>query len=210
MRSPSISPKTLLVEGKDDAIVVANLCKVTGFPDNAFQIKEKDGYGKLRDSIEVELDDSNLQFLGILVDADLDVQSRWGSLRDRLLAAGYNNLPRQPAPDGIIVTQARRPTVGVWIMPDNTLPGELEDFLPYLIPATNTLWPRAKDCVKSIPTPERLFSAGDASKAYIHTWLAWQKQPGRPFGQAITNEWLKPGAPQASRFMDWLRRLFQV
>lgn len=208
MRSPSISPKTLLVEGKDDAIVVANLCKVTGFPDNAFQIKEKGGYDKLRDSIEVELDDSNLQFLGILVDADVDIQGRWGSLRDKLLTAGYNDLPRQPAPDGIIVTQARRPTVGVWIMPDNTLPGELEDFIPYLIPATDTLWPRAKDCVKLIPTPP--FSEGDTSKAYIHTWLAWQEQPGRPFGLAITKRWLEPGAPQVSRFMDWLRRLFQI
>lgn len=85
MRSPSISPKTLLVEGKDDAIVVANLCIVTGLLENAFQIKEKGGFNPLKDSIEVELDDSNLQFLGILVDADVDIQGRWGSLRDKLL-----------------------------------------------------------------------------------------------------------------------------
>ena len=209
MGSASIFSKRLLVEGKDDLNVVANLCEAVGLPDNAFQIKEKGGYDRLKASLEVELDDSNLQHLGILVDADTNIQARWESLRHELLTAGYSGLPLQPAPEGTVVTQVRRPTVGVWIMPDNTLPGELEDFIPYLIPASDTLWPRARACVEQIPSLERPFK-DDISKAYIHTWLAWQTEPGRPLGQAITNRWLKPGTPQVSRFMDWLRRLFQL
>lgn len=210
MSSSLIHNKILLVEGKDDLHVVANLCKAVGFPDNAFWIKEKGGYDPLKDTVEVELDDSNLQYLGILVDADTNVQERWESLRSKLLSAGYHALPQQPKPNGIIVSQPRRPTVGVWIMPDNELPGELEDFIAYLIPEDDMLWPRVADCVKQIPTSDQLFSDDDLSKVYIHTWLAWQAEPGRPIGQAIRARWLRPGAPQVSRFTDWLQRLFQL
>ena len=47
-------------------------------------------------------------------------------------------------------------------------------------------------------------------KALIHTWLAWQKKPGMPMGQAITAKALKHDSAIALTFIAWLRHLFQI
>lgn len=210
MNRPRTSAKVLLVEGKDDLHVVANLCIALGLPDYGLWIKEKGGYDNLILDLEGELLASGLQSLGILVDADLDVRNRWTSVCKRLMTAGYSDLPQQPGLDGVVLTQPGKPTMGVWIMPDNTLPGALEDFIAYLVPVGDRLWPRVMECVAQIPDDERRFPVQDLSKVHVHTWLAWQAEPGKPMGQAITAKYLIPGAPQVSLFVDWLRRLFQV
>jgi len=210
MSHPLNSPKTLLVEGKDDLYVVANLCKGAGLPDRTFWIKDKEGYEKLIGDLEVELQASDLQYLGILVDADLDAVNRWIALRSQLVAAGYANVPPQPNPAGIVLRQTGKPDVGVWIMPDNTLPGMLEDFVVHLVPDGDLLWPRVQTCVAQIPREERRFPEHHLSKAHIHTWLAWQKVPGKPMGLAINATYLTSGAPQVTLFIEWLRRLFQI
>ncbi len=46
--------------------------------------------------------------------------------------------------------------------------------------------------------------------AEIHTWLAWQEEPGSPLGQAITKRYLDADAPRAQQLMDWVRRLFDL
>jgi hypothetical protein len=48
------------------------------------------------------------------------------------------------------------------------------------------------------------------SKANIHTWLAWQEEPGKPMGQAITAKYLNPKSKQAELFVNWLRALFAI
>jgi len=95
-------------------------------------------------------------------------------------------------------------------MPNNTLPGILEDFVSFLIPDDDALWNKAKECVKQIPEQERRFSDLAQSKAYIHTWLAWQNEPGRPLGQAITNRYLDADAPNAKKLVNWICRLFDI
>lgn len=46
-----------------------------------------------------------------------------------------------------------------------------------------------------------------ASKAYIHTWLAWQETPGTPIGQSITKRYLTD-SDVCDSFVNWLRDLF--
>jgi len=46
------------------------------------------------------------------------------------------------------------------------------------------------------------------SKAVIHTWLSWQDEPGKPLGQAITANLLKPETDLAQVFINWLKKLF--
>jgi hypothetical protein len=48
----------------------------------------------------------------------------------------------------------------------------------------------------------------DHAKALIHTWLAWQKEPGQPMGQAITAKALQSDTAIAAKFVDWLNQLF--
>lgn len=52
------------------------------------------------------------------------------------------------------------------------------------------------------------FKAVQRSKAVVHTYLAWQDEPGKPLGQSITAQALRPDQPLAERFVDWLKRLF--
>ncbi len=102
------------------------------------------------------------------------------------------------------------PRVGVWLMPDNQLNGMLEDFLALLVPAKSLLFDRIKKTVDEIPENERLFSPPARSKVLIHTWLAWQKDPGLPFGTAITARFLDPLHSEADKFVAWLRELFRI
>jgi hypothetical protein len=45
-------------------------------------------------------------------------------------------------------------------------------------------------------------------KALIHTWLAWQRNPGQPMGQAITAQPLDRNEALARAFVAWLNALF--
>jgi hypothetical protein len=110
-------------------------------------IQQKEGIDNLLESLEVELKRRAETRLGIIVDADTDIDDRWQSLRYRLTEAGYIAVPLHPAPGGTILKQEGWPVVGLWLMPDNTIPGILEDFIGLLIPAGDMLWPMAQDVV---------------------------------------------------------------
>ena len=93
-------------------------------------------------------------------------------------------------------------------MPNNQTSGILEDFLRFLVPQPNILFDHAKASVAAIPEGERRFKQLDEPKAVIHTWLAWQEEPGRPFGTAITARFLDPNVPEVDVLAAWLKRLF--
>lgn len=95
-------------------------------------------------------------------------------------------------------------------MPNNTLPGKVEDFVALLVSPNDSLWKQAERNVQKIPEAERRFSSEAFIKAHIHTWLAWQETPGLSTGQAITRRYLNPNAPEALLLLDWLRRLFDL
>lgn len=212
----------VLVEGNDDQHVVRNIlrhhnisCEIAGRDrlgsDNMVVVKLKEGFENLRDTLDVELDEPDLERLAIIVDADTDLDSRWRSLRNRLIELGAQDMPDVPGSDGLVISVQRLTglrTVGLWIMPDNTTSGILEHFIEFLVPAGDTLLPRARACVDHIPEHECLFR--EPQKAYIHTWLAWQAEPGRPLGLAIIFRFLDANAPHAERLVAWIRRVFAI
>jgi len=204
----------LLVEGSEDAHVLHHLRKRHQIPEETFTIrpsKDDGGIDALLGTLPTQLKANDLERLGIVVDADTDLDARWAAVRNILLQAGGVDIPAAPDPGGTIVTIERPDRtlrVGVWIMPDNVIRGMLEDFVTCLVPANDTLWPRAVNCVVQIPESERRFSPAHQAKAHIHTWLAWQEEPGRPMGQAITKRYLDAEAESAQRFIAWIRRLF--
>ena len=201
--------KILLVEGNDDEHVLKHICGNCGIP-NLDEVVSHEGDKDLLKSIS-----SRIKFaqegdiIGVVIDADASLDARWQSVRDQFVMAGYQNAPVQPAPDGTIVEPpdgTLLPRVGVWIMPDNRTPGILENFLTFLVPQPNELLDHATACVESIANP--LFKPQDKPKALIHTWLAWQSEPGRPYGTAIRARFLDPEVPQADALGAWLERLF--
>jgi hypothetical protein len=96
-------------------------------------------------------------------------------------------------------------------MPNNQLPGMLEDFVALLMPADDNLRPKAEEILREIER-EGLNRYGEIhhAKALIHTWLAWQETPGMPMGQAITARVLQRESAIAQVFADWLQRLFEA
>ncbi|HEX9990858.1 MAG TPA: DUF3226 domain-containing protein [Chloroflexia bacterium] len=211
----------LLVEGQDDVHVFVHLAayhqipvKEPGvdyeIPSPAIKVRDENGIENLLTNLPVHLKGSGIERLGVVIDADTNLQGRWESFRNKLIGSGYDKsrVPRAPAPDGTIITQEGYPIVGIWIMPDNKVPGSLEDFIKFLVPQDDLLWSRAEECVAQIPTEERHFSTIHLIKAHVHTWLAWQEQPGQRMGQAINSKYLDPDAEHARRFVAWVRRLF--
>lgn len=199
----------LLVEGKNDQHVIWALCQQYQLPQTFdVLIPGEGGVEALLADIPARLDESGLQALGIVLDADEDVHAQWQRVRSRLQEAGYH-VPTQAVQEGFITSAPDRPRIGVWVMPDNQLPGMLEDFVGYLIPQKDRLKPIAEKTLQSIGKKKLiLYRLTYHSKALIHTWLAWQETPGMPMGQAITARVLQHNHAVANRFVNWLQRLF--
>lgn len=200
--------RLLLVEGKDDEHVVKHLCRAHGI-EIEFDVEqpEEDGIEQLLDQVPVRLRESDIERLAVVIDADEDAASRWTQLRDRLRRAGYENIPDDPGMEGTIVdflSDFGTVRLGVWIMPDNRLPGMLESLLAFLVPEEDRMMPHVDQFLGGIPQAERLFSDAHLPKARIHSYLAVQKEPGKPLGLAVTFRYLDASREAARPFLDWL------
>lgn len=201
------APRLLLVEGRDDFHVISALCKVNDLPEN-FSIFDCGSDDEVFNALSaLLLQAESPETLGVVLDADENVESRWQSIRDKLQNYPYN-LPAVPDPGGTIVDAVEdKPRLGFWLMPNNVDPGMLEDFCRQLAPDDAIAF--AEDCVtqareKSFAT----FRDAHRSKAVVHTYLAWQDEPGKPLGQSITARVLRPETATAATFADWLRALY--
>lgn len=196
-------PKLLLVEGIDDEEVVNHIRgRHRQLPE--FKILNKKGLPGLLDSISLEIKVSGRIALGIMVDTNESLHARWQAISDRLKAVNVP-LPSQLNSTGTIINHS--PRVGIWLMPDNESPGELEDFVKTLIPSSDPVWPRAQDYINNIPPDDREFKAKKIVRAQVHAWLAARSSP-RNMGTAIKARDLDATVPLAQGFADWLLKLF--
>lgn len=197
-----------LVEGEDDHHVLLNICgrHRIGPISRVVQLK---GVDQLNVVLAQQLRASGQSVLGVLLDADTDVSARWQELRHVLTSVGYTDLPAQPVEQGAIVQcpveRPDLPTFGAWIMPNNQIPGMLEDFLRQLVPADDPLLPHAEQAISSLPVQH--FKDVHRPKALMHTWLAWQAEPGKPYGQAIKARYFDSSTQQGQAFTAWLKTL---
>ena len=94
-------------------------------------------------------------------------------------------------------------------MPNNPNSGMLEDFLIKM--ADQNAVSVALQCVETAKNKGvTTFKDAHFSKSLIHTYLAWQDEPGKPFGQSITAHALKPNTEIANIFVEWLKELFSL
>lgn len=210
----------LLVEGKDEELVLPRLCEAHGinFKDSSIALTQKGGYTELLKGLRTDLKSAvaeGIDTVGVIIDADESATSRWEAIRDRLIKTGYVNVPITPYKIGTIIPGDDindLPTVGIWLMPDNEDTGMLETLMALLIRdrATNPLWQFAEQATHQIYENHKPFSENRKPKAMLHTWLAWQKKPGTPMAQAITATYLDAKNPAADHFIAWIKRLFQL
>jgi len=120
-------PKLLLVEGREDLAVFQGLCGHWGLED--IQIMDMEGIKNLRARLDVLVRDPGFQTLRTLAiarDADDDAQRAFQSVRDALSKCP----PLKTAlPSKAGASVGDRPATAVFIVPDNTSPGNLETML---------------------------------------------------------------------------------
>jgi hypothetical protein len=197
----------LTCEGPDDRHVIANLLFNHGLTEKDIDYKAKNGIDRLLDTLEEEIRATDAERIGIVIDADLDLGRRWSQLVTILTRCGYLDIPTTPGANGTILENDEGQRLGIWLMPDNRLSGILEDFVAGLINEGDDLWLKANDDVNAIPEDRRRYKKSYHSKAKIHTWLAWQEEPGTRMGECFKKKYLNPEHPQASVFVGWINAL---
>ena len=221
---PTTTDGVLLVEGQDDKHVVWHLCRHEQSPFSAdrlgydlnvtlpggssrFQIIESGNRSELLKSIRQTVRSPNLRAFGILVDADYDCSNCWDQVLNAFSRTGIP-LPPSPNPTGTVVPETLgQPRVGIWLMPDNKSPGEVEDFVRRMIPNGDAGWPLASNYIEGVPQAVRKFADEKTEKAKLYAWLSTQKEPAR-MGAAIGADGLEVNDPLCQAFLTWLAQLF--
>lgn len=168
-----------------------------------FDVLVKNNNVELLRSISGEIKTEGREVVGILIDSDNDVAARWQAVRNRL-PDGYS-LADRPTLSGAVIETL--PRVGVWLMPDNSSAGELEDFVSQMVPDYDPVWPRAERYIDDIPATDRKFSSSKVSRAKVYAWLATRRDPRR-MGEAIRTRDLAVDGDLCQAFVEWLRKLF--
>lgn len=205
--------RALLVEGNNDKEVLKRLISHHKVNLHADSIIAKGGIQEiiegLRNEVEVER-----EALGIIIDADdKEAQANWNAVSARLRKAGYSNVPNKPDVAGTIVEWQHGdredlcPKVGIWIMPDNQVPGMLENYMAFLVPDkdNDALWQLAGKCLQEA---QQISAKIPTAKGHIYTYLAWQEDSGRPLGININKKIFDIGLPYTALLINWLNRLF--
>ncbi len=208
---PRPSDPLLLVEGPSDKHVVRHLSERCE-PALSFAIQDYEGINGVIEHVSTHIDEPARPAVGIMVDADTVPLQSWNRVCGQLQSAQrlISPIPGQPDAAGTVIpenTATGSPRVGIWIMPDNTSSGELEDFVAQMIPNSDVVWPLSRRYVNQIPIAERKFTRSKTRRAQVHAWLAVREDP-RPMGQAIGTRDLEIDGLLCQRFVAWLNRLF--
>ena len=215
--SSRVHARKLLVEGATERRVIPYLMEANGVAwetngERVVHIATNNGAEQLlkKGVIESELAASGLETLGVVIDANGDAHRRWSQVRKRCRNE-FEGLPDEIPEDGFEVKHRDGPRFGVWIMPDNRFCGMLEDLLIRLIPdELGPLYGLAQNCVAEAARNGASFKNVHKRKAEIHTWLAWQDEPGPQLHEAVKHRVLDPQKPESRPFVDWFRRLYRV
>lgn len=207
--------KQLIVEGKNDLLVIAEFMEQAGVlwltNNPPVHIVDSSGKPNLPTHTKGILKSDLWENLGIVVDADHDPQAAWQSSRN-LCAVFFPDIPQRIPDEGCWIGENNGKKLGIWIMPGNKREGMLEDFLvDCMIHPDNSqrLW----DFAKSSTTDARdhhgaTYSENHSSKARVHCWLAWQEEPGNQLHQQIKGKRFNPEHGSGPQFVKWFQELF--
>ena len=201
------------VEGKDDEHTLVQLLARYGIKLDkdlgpvAFKSAGCDT--KLLEFLPTAIRASSNRAVGFIIDADDSAHNRWHAISAKLREFS-NDLPASCPEDGFISDIPElNSRVGVWIMPDNIADfAKLENLLKELVPENDLLISHAESSVDHASSLGANFSDRDRIKSVIHTWLAWQAEPGLPYGLAIKAKYFSHRTCVSDAFCKWFCSLF--
>lgn len=198
----------LLVEGLDDCHVAMSLCQAHSVPET-FGIYECGSDDKVLKRLNALISQPDApKIIGVVLDADYEPGRRWESIKSKLSHYPYSFPEKLDTNGTILITNSSLPKLGIWLMPNNQVSGMLEDFCLEMI--DHEVYEFVKESVIHAQNQKGIctFKPTHLSKAIVHTYLAWQDEPGFPLGHAITRQSLRPHSPTAITFVTWLIALF--
>ena len=204
----SIEQSRLHVEGKDDDHAIRHLLIRHGI--DLPPIHVAGSRKKLLEGVHTAVSLSNGRSVGFVLDANSSLQDRWKAMASRLRKLDLET-PDTIPPDGFVGKSATYGArVGVWLMPDNERDGALEHFLETLVAESDPLIEHARSATSQAKDLGARFADNDNAhrKAVLHAWLAWQEDPGLPYGSAIRARYFRHDSPVAGRFVAWFRQVF--
>lgn len=216
----------LLCEGSSDIFFIANFKDLVGLehlkPTGEPTSDNLEGQGKsyVFNQLPKAIDISGLRSLGVVLDADHDMQGKWKEIANILKAKGIKKyksnfeLP-EIRKEGIVV-DFERFKFGLWFWPDNERAGDLETLLEELI-GEDQGFELSKTTVNQVLEHKlSLLKEKNSRKAQIYTWLGFQEEPGRPIGLAVKNKYFNLFQSDGKTlknetlilFKSWLQRLY--
>lgn len=143
----------------------------------------------------------------VICDAETrTAQQLWNRFIPVLRDAGYSLVPDRLPATGLILDQPDYHRIGIWIMPNNTDTGMIEDFYLRAIPDEDRELNLAHAFVTSIPNPKFGIKI---SKSKYRVWLAIQKVPFGP-AQALSTKQVSRERGEIPAFIQWLSKLLQL
>ena len=208
----------LRVEGPDDRHAIRQLLGRHGIdygqsprPMWLPAIEEAGGKDALLSKVGLNVRASSGRAVGFVLDANSSLQDRWNAMVSRLRELDVET-PEAIPPEGFVgESPTYRARVGVWLMPDNQQGGALEHFLETLIHEADPLIEHARGSTAQARDLGARYPdhANGVAKAVLHAWLAWQENPGLPYGSAIRARYFRHDSPVAERFVRWFRHVFE-
>ena len=181
--NPESKPKLLLVEGRDEELVLGALLRHLGIYDVQVQnYGGKNRLGYFLATVTGEPNFDQIQSLGIVRDADDDARSALESVQGSLRNVGLS------VPETFLDPVGNAPAVSVFIMPDNDGPGALERLClnawaeDPAMPCVDAFMQCVQDNVDMTPNA--------ADKARVHAFLASRETPDLRLGLAAQQGYL--------------------
>ena len=118
MKIPEKHNQKLLVEGNEDQHVIWALCEKYKLTEN-FDVIDSEGIDKLLAQIPVRFKQSGIESIGIIIDADTDIHSRWQTLKE-IFAKQAIVLPEIIPHEGLIL-KTERLRIGIFFFLEKIL-----------------------------------------------------------------------------------------
>ena len=214
--------RILVVEGKQDQDFYSALCRRAGVLNVEVRSAPGSGKGnaiKFFEMLLKQLPGGSIKNVGVVVDADYPAGkggdtgfgATYAEISNVAANAGFAPPPIKPPPNAgyLLTPPAGLQPAGVWIMPDNSNHGMVEDFVKQGVidPSQKLLLSRASNAVEAIANP--LFNSSlHKSKAEVYTWLAWQKNPGSRLVGTVGGGLIDMNSQLQREFLSWLKRVF--
>lgn len=217
MEEKEISKERMLyTEGVNDKFVTISLLEQFGHTDEVY-LEHLNNDEKALKAFALKITNPNeTQCVGLIIDADDDIDNRIDKIMLELKnTCGVELTSKQiKNPQGCIFN-VEGLKAGIWIMPNNTTNGRIEDFLFEKIDSSDALFnqvePHLIDLEKLPEASNRfnkkMYKSVHRDKAKLHTYMAWSNPPDLSMGMAVKKGFFPLISRTETLFMIWIEKL---